>query len=106
MDSYRAARYFLLWSYALFSFAALGGEGRPVVAMPADLKAAFDDARYKLQATKSGGLRADNAANGFSVEFSGAATTIDVGNGARTTLTLTGYGWGSELHPAGRVTGI
>ena len=74
--------------------------------MPADLKLAFDNARYGIEAAGSGGLRADNGANGFSVQFSGAETTIDAGNGAQATLTLAGYGWGSALRPAGRITGI
>ena len=40
---------------------------------------------------------------GFSIQFSGAETSIDTG-GARATLTLQGYGWGSALRSAGPVT--
>lgn len=43
---------------------------------PGDLERAFDNARYGIESDGSG-LRATNAANRFSVNFSGAQTTID-----------------------------
>jgi len=67
--------------------------------MPAELKMAFEDARYAIEK----GLRAENDANGFSIQFSGAETSINTG-GELATLTLQGYGWGSALRSAGPVT--
>jgi hypothetical protein len=81
-------------------------QGRDMAAMPADLKLAFENARYAVEPDGSGGQRANNEANGFSVQFSGAKTTIDAGSGAQTTLTLAGYGWGSALSSTGPITAI
>jgi hypothetical protein len=67
--------------------------------MPAELKMAFEDARYAIEK----GLRAENDANGFSIQFSGAETSIHAG-GELATITLQGYGWGSALRSAGPVT--
>ena len=80
-------------------WSALAADPKPQPAMPAELKMAFEDARYAIEK----GLRAENDANGFSIQFSGAETRIDAG-GARATLTLQGYGWGSALRSAGPVT--
>ncbi len=74
--------------------------------MPADLRLAFEDRFYGIEHAADGSLRADNDGNGLEVRFSGAETIIDAGNGARATLTLAGYGWGSEVKPAGPVTQV
>jgi FG-GAP repeat len=78
---------------------ALAADPKPQPAMPAELKMAYEDARYAIEK----GLRAENDANGFSIQFSGAETTLDTGS-ARATLTLQRYGWGSALRSAGPVT--
>ncbi len=74
--------------------------------MPADLRVAFENRFYGIEHAADGSLRAGNGANGLAVRFSGAETIIDAGNGARTTLTVEGYGWGSEVKPAGAVTQV
>ena len=73
-------------------------------AMPADLKAAFETARYGIQRDPKGGQRAENDANHFAIKFAGAKTIIEAGKGADATLTLAGYGWGLTLRSAGAVT--
>jgi len=65
----------------------------------------FGDAGYGIKAGGPG-LRAVNAAQHFSVQFSGAQTSIDTGNGSAATLMLAAYGWGSALHAAGPVTQV
>src|SRR4029078_9129102 len=78
---------------------ALAAGPEPQPAMPAELKLAFEDARYALEK----GLRGENDANGFSIQFSGAETSIHT-RGELATLTLQGYGWGSARRSAGPVT--
>lgn len=98
-------RRFPLWLWVAASALAVPagpatGAGQ---SMPPDLKLAFEAARYRLEPTGSGAIRGENAANGFSVQFSAAETTIDIGSGAETKLTVLGYGWGSAVAPAGSV---
>ena len=69
--------------------------------MPADLKLAFENARYGIEKD-----RAQNDANGFSVQFSGAETRIELPGGALAGLAVSGYGWGTALHLAGPVTQV
>jgi hypothetical protein len=92
---------------ALFCCAALAASSNQE-SMPAELKSVLDDARYGIQ-KGTAGLRADNDANGFSVRFSGAETSIDLPGsdaGARATLALEGYGWGANWEFIGPVTGL
>ena len=95
-------KYFALGS---FLFATL-----PVLtfgqhSIPGDLEQAFDNARYAI-ASSGSSLRATNAANRFSVEFSGAQTTINTGQGTETLVMLDEYGWGSALRSAGSVSKV
>ena len=79
---------------------------KKAVEIPSSLKQAIDNALYGIEPNQRGGQRADNAANGFSVEFVGSETIIHANRASQAKLHVAQYGWGSELHAAGVITKV